>query len=127
MKNLKWKLQNFMMGRNGMDDCAKYSYIAGIVLYVIYLFTGVGFLYYFSTLLLLYGLFRVFSKNVAARQSEERKLHDEINFQKMRFEQRKEYRLYRCKGCGRKIRVPKGKGKVEVTCPTCGNKEIHRT
>lgn len=115
------------MGRNGMDDCAKYSYIAGIVLYVIYLFTGVGFLYYFSTLLLLYGLFRVFSKNVAARQSEERKLHDEINFQKMRFEQRKEYRLYRCKGCGRKIRVPKGKGKVEVTCPTCGNKEIHRT
>lgn len=127
MKNLKWKLQNFMMGRNGMDDCAKYSYIAGIVLYVIYLFTGVGLLYYFSTLLLLYGLFRVFSKNVAARQSEERKLHDEINFQKMRFEQRKEYRLYRCKGCGRKIRVPKGKGKVEVTCPTCGNKEIHRT
>ena len=127
MNNLKWKLQNFMMGRNGLDECAKYSYIAGIVIYVIYLFTGIGLLYYISTLLLLYGIFRVFSKNLAARQSENRKLLEEISFQKLRFEQRKEYRIFRCKGCGRKVRVPKGKGKVEITCPTCGNKEIHRT
>lgn len=127
MNNLKWKLQNFMMGRNGLDDCAKYSYITGIICYVIYLFTGFSLLYFISTLLLIYGLFRVFSKNLAARQSENRKVLDEIHFWKMRFEQRKEYRIYRCKGCGRKVRVPKGKGKVEITCPTCGNKEIHRT
>lgn len=127
MDKLKWKLQSFMNGRNGLDECAKYSYITGIVVYVISLITGSGLLYYVSALLLIYGIFRVFSKNTAARQSENRKILDEVDFQKQRFAQRKEYRLYKCKGCGRKIRVPKGKGKVEVTCPICGNKEIHRT
>ena len=127
MNNLKWKLQNFMMGRNGLDECAKYSYIAGIVIYVIYLFTGIGLLYYISTLLLLYGIFRVFSKNLAARQSENRKLLEEISFQKLRFEQRKEYRIFRCKGCGRKVRVPKGKGAISIHCPKCNNDFIKRT
>ena len=45
----------------------------------------------------------------------------------MRFEMRKEYRIFRCKGCGRNIRVPRGKGKLEITCPLCGRKVIHRT
>lgn len=127
LDKLKWKFQNFMMGRNGLDETAKYTYIAGLVIYVISLFTGSSLLYYLATFMLLYGLFRVFSRNVAARRSENRKFLDEVNLQKQRFEQRKEYRIFKCKGCGRKIRVPRGKGKVEVTCPICGNKEVHRT
>ena len=43
------------------------------------------------------------------------------------FDQHKAYRIFKCKGCGRRIRVPKGKGKVEITCPLCEKKIIRRT
>ena len=45
----------------------------------------------------------------------------------LNFENRKYARVFLCKKCGRYIRIPKKKGRVEVTCPKCGNKEIHRT
>lgn len=55
------------------------------------------------------------------------KLERFVNLQRLKYEQRNEYKIYSCKGCGRNIRVPKGKGKIEVTCPVCGLKKIHRT
>ena len=54
-------------------------------------------------------------------------LKAKINLYKLKCEQRKEYKIFQCKSCGRKIRVPRGKGKIEVTCPVCGNKKICRT
>lgn len=127
MDKWKWKFQNFMSGRNGLDELAKAVYGGSIILYLISLFTGSGFLYSLAVLGLFYGLFRVFSKNVLNRQAENRKLMKTVDLYKTRFEQRKEYKIFVCRGCGRKIRVPRGKGKVEVTCPMCGNKEVHRT
>lgn len=115
------------MGRNGLDEYAKYSYATALVVYIVSLLFRSGLLYYLSIGIMFYGVFRIFSKNVTARQNENRKLLEEIDFRKQQFEQRKEYKIYRCKGCGRKIRVPKGKGKIEITCPRCGHKEIHKT
>lgn len=50
-----------------------------------------------------------------------------IELVKMNFEQRKTHRIFMCKACGKKVRVPKGKGKIEITCPSCGNKMTHHT
>ncbi len=50
-----------------------------------------------------------------------------IQLNKTKYEQRKEFKIFRCKSCGRNVRIPKGKGKIQVTCPVCGNKTIHRT
>lgn len=54
-------------------------------------------------------------------------LQTKFNLYKLKYEQRREYKIFQCKSCGRKIRVPRGKGKIEVTCPICGNKKICRT
>ena len=33
----------------------------------------------------------------------------------------------KCPGCGNTLRVPKGKGKLYVTCPRCGERFIKKT
>ncbi|HIX72076.1 MAG: hypothetical protein KH268_06420 [Clostridiales bacterium] len=42
-------------------------------------------------------------------------------------EQAQIFRFFKCPSCGQKIRVPRGKGKIEITCPKCGNKFIKKT
>lgn len=42
-------------------------------------------------------------------------------------EEARMFKFFKCPACGQKIRVPKGKGKVEITCPKCGDKFIKKT
>lgn len=127
MDKFKKKLYDVMQGRNGVDDLGRVIFIISLVLYVLSGFLRNGFLQLLSLIGLIYTMYRAFSRDLRSRQEENRKYLQFLNLQKMRFEMRKEYRIFKCKGCGRNIRVPKGKGKVETTCPLCGRKEIHRT
>lgn len=38
------------------------------------------------------------------------------------FEERRKYKYFSCTQCAQKLRVPRGKGKLMVTCTRCGNK-----
>ena len=128
---IKWYIQRFMIGRNGKDELMITVANASLILYI--------FAPWFDKLLpfpifrtfcwigVFYSLFRVCSKDVYRRREENRKFLQEVEFFKLRISMRKTHRIYRCKGCGRKIRVPKGKGKIEISCPLCGNKFIRRT
>ena len=127
MDKFKKKLYDVMQGRNGVDDLGRVIFIISLVLYVLSGFLRNGFLQLLSLIGLIYTMYRTFSRDLQSRREENRRYLQFLNLQKMRFEMRKEYRIFKCKGCGRNIRVPKGKGKVETTCPLCGRKEIHRT
>ena len=128
---IKWYIQRFMIGRNGRDE------LQVAVVYAA-LFFGV-FASWFDKLFpfpifkticwlgIFYSFYRFCSKDVNRRREENRKFLQELEFLKLRISMRKTHKIYRCKGCGRKIRVPKGKGKIEITCPLCGNKFIRRT
>ena len=72
--------------------------------------------------LLGYGLFRTLSRNIYARQKENRwfrRWWDRLRDRKNRY--------YRCPKCRQTVRVPKGKGKISIRCPKCGEKFIKKT
>ncbi len=39
----------------------------------------------------------------------------------------KNHKIFQCGKCGQMIRVPKGKGKIAITCPSCKQEFIKRT
>ncbi|MBR3601410.1 MAG: hypothetical protein IKL49_03700 [Lachnospiraceae bacterium] len=128
---IKWYIQRFMIGRNGRDELQVAVLYASLILYA---FASVfDRLIPFTVLKIVgwigvfYSLYRFCSKDVNRRREENRKFLQELEFLKLRISMRKTHKIYRCKGCGRKIRVPKGKGKIEISCPLCGKKFIRRT
>ncbi len=127
LEQLKWKIYRFMQGRNGRDDLAKAVFYAFVTAYVAGILFRAEIFCFLSYLLFAYYIYRVLSKNLYARREENRKFVTYIETTRIKMEQRKHYKIFKCKGCGRNIRIPRGKGKIEVTCPMCGKKTIHRT
>ncbi|MBR2402979.1 MAG: hypothetical protein IKB01_09490 [Lachnospiraceae bacterium] len=124
---LRWKIQKFMQGRNGVDELNRILLYAVLVLYVSSIILQSLILDYLAFAGILYLLYRTLSKNLYVRREENRKFMTWLETTRIKMEQRKDYKIFKCKGCGRNIRVPRGKGKIEVTCPMCGKKTIHRT
>ena len=72
--------------------------------------------------LLIYGIFRIFSRNIYKRRRENRKF---LNFWN-RLRDR-EHRYFNCPQCKQTVRVPKNRGKINIRCPKCGEKFIKKT
>ncbi|MGN0483619.1 MAG: hypothetical protein ACI4HI_08720 [Lachnospiraceae bacterium] len=127
MKKLQQKMREFMQGRYGVDEFGRFLLIAGFIVYAIGTILRSALLMTFGLMGFFVFIFRSLSRNHLSRMQENNLFTRYCKLWKMRFEQRKEYKIFMCKRCGKFIRVPKGKGKVEITCPSCKNKEIHRT
>ena len=127
---MKEKLIRFMQGRYGVDQLSKFLLILGLVVVVISaLFNSRVslILYILGWVLVIYCYFRVFSRNIPKRYAEnqaflEKTYKIRMFFQKQKniWQQRKTHHIYTCPSCKQKIRIPKGKGKIEVRCPKCG-------
>lgn len=124
-------LRKFFYGRNGFDDLAKLSLILSLVVFLIYGFWPRGvvkvilsFVYIF---LMGYSYFRIFSKKVYKRANENRKYVGAIKMIKTRWKQRKTHKFYRCPKCKTWLRVPKGRGKITITCVKCSTKFDKKT
>ena len=148
---LKERLYRFMQGRYGTDDLSKFLSGAGFGLLILALvFTVISsslstahpvgstvfFVFYWVIYaagigLFIYSLFRSFSRKIYKRQTEntrfmykKNQIRRYLSSLKERWKNRKEYRYIRCPKCKQKLRVPKNKGKIRVTCSTCGEKFI---
>ena len=120
------KFQRFMQGRYGADELCRFLTALGLILIVVNLFVRSGILSYVVLAILIYCYYRMFSRNYSRRYAENQKflswrsrLRSGPSRWKADLEQRKVYRIYRCPSCRQKIRVPRGKGNIIVTCPKC--------
>lgn len=123
---MKRRFQEFMQGRYGSDQLSKFMLGVCLVCLVVNIFTNVRIVYYVSLVLLALCYYRMFSKNYAKRSAENQKylnlvwkIKARFSRMKTRIVQSKDYHIYKCPSCGQKIRIPRGKGKICVTCPKC--------
>lgn len=126
-----------MAGRYGADQFGRFLSGAALVLLIVNLFVRgvVGQILYFLVLaVLVYNIFRMFSKNTAARYKENvayLKLKNRVvgryaNLRR-RIRESKTHRFYKCPTCKTTVRVPKGKGKIRITCPKCGASFVRKS
>lgn len=123
----------FMAGRYGVDELSTVLLTAGFIICIISLIRPLFFLAIPAFLLIGMSYFRSFSKNIAKRQSElakfwafKKKLKDKTEFAKKRYND-KTHRYFRCRLCKTVLRVPKGKGKIRITCPKCKSQITKKT
>lgn len=123
---LRTGLQHFMSGRYGTDKLNMVILCAGLFCSLLSSFLpGVLVKLTFTTIayaFMILAIFRCLSRNVYKRYEENRKFL--LFFQKMKD---KEHRYYNCPRCHQQVRVPKGKGKISITCPKCREKFIRKT
>ena len=119
-------LQRFMYGRYGNDQFNLFLIGTYLVLYLLFVLTGFAPLYWLSLVLIAYSLFRLLSRNPARRRSENARFLSIVNpvlrWLRLRrtIHRDKEHRYFKCPNCGQQLRVPRGKGKITVTCRSCG-------
>lgn len=123
---LREKLIRFMYGRYGMDSLGKFTIIAGLIVMLIAGWKNSFILSLVAWFCIIYAYFRMFSRNIYKRSSENQwylnktyKLRCFFARQKNMMAQRKTHHIYKCPTCLQKIRVPKGKGRIEIRCPKC--------
>ena len=125
----------FMYGRNGMDQMNQALLRGYLVILVAQLIFSLLRLWIPARIcesllwvLMVFILFRMFSKNLTKRRAENQKF---VNWWwpiKNRFAAAKarradkEHKYFTCKNCKTICRVPAGKGKIVITCPKCGHK-----
>ena len=137
--------------RRGLDELNKTLLISGLVLSIVSMFfpTNNAFRYILVALygfFLVYAVFRMFSKDYSKRYQENLKFLTAVTAVKNFFKnlgkpsgtaakpkkakvarknptwsELKQYKYFICPQCGQRLRVPRGKGKLRVTCTRCNN------
>lgn len=135
--DLREKLAKLMYGRYGVDQLGRAILIFALVLCVLSLFVPrrlSGIIYYISLILIILMYIRMFSKNIQKRYQENNKyLSLKASFlrkfqrEKEIFSQRRFYHFYRCPRCRQRIRIPRGKGRIEIRCPKCSQTFIKKS
>ena len=119
-------LQRFMMGRYGNDKLNMVILGTGVIASLLSLFIRVApfnlILSAISYALMAWAIFRTFSRNTYKRYQENRKYLMLLQRLKDR-----EHCYFDCPRCRQQVRVPRGKGKIAISCPKCKEKFIRKT
>ena len=126
IQRLGYGLRTFMVGRYGTDKLNMVILSAGLAACLVSAFvdsvkvnlllTGV------SYGLMIWALYRSFSRNTYKRYQENRKFLQFFDRVKDR-----DHRYFDCPKCRQVVRVPRGKGKIAITCPKCKERFVKKT
>ncbi len=130
---MREKFARFMMGRYGNDRLNQSLMILALVLLVLSWFTTDAF-YMVAILVMIYAYYRMFSRDIYKRSGEnqkylqwEYKMKGKLNKKKKELAQLKTHHIYKCPNCKQKIRVPRGRGKIAISCRKCGTEFIKKS
>ncbi len=131
---LKRKLMKFMQGRYGADHLSNFLMVMALLLMITAFFINNTYAKLIINVvvvgILVYSYFRIFSKNHYKRYNENQrylKLHNGVKAMFKGGSDKQNVRIFKCPGCGVKIRVPKGKGKIAITCPKCHTEFVKKS
>ncbi len=124
--NMAAGIRRFMQGRYGSDKLNTTILVAGLIACFLAMLMPVAGLHLLLTLvsyvLMGWAIFRMLSRNTYKRYAE--------NCKYLRFMERfkdREHKYFQCPRCQQPVRVPRGKGKISITCPKCREKFIRKT
>lgn len=121
-------LRRFMAGRYGTDKLNQWMLGAAIVLMVLGLIgsrTGSAVLAAAGVLAyvpLIWSIIRMYSRNIEARRRENAAFQRFLTRLKDR-----EHRYFTCPKCRQTVRVPRGRGKISIRCPKCGEQFVKKS
>ena len=119
-------LRSFMAGRYGTDRLNMAILCAGLVASILSMLIPVQPLnlifWALSYILMFLAIFRTLSRNTYKRYQENRKFLQIFDRLKDR-----QHRYFDCPKCRQMVRVPRGKGKISITCPRCREKFVKKT
>ena len=117
-----------------MDYLGRFTIILGLAAIILSLFIDSAILSILAWACIIYAYFRMFSRNIYKRSSENQafltktyKIRCFFARQKNMMAQGKTHHIYKCPTCKQKIRVPRGKGRIEIRCPKCNTTFIKKS
>ncbi len=120
------RLYRFMAGRNGNDSLGNALIVLYLALFILNIFIGSPIISILILVIMGYEIFRMLSRNIYARQKENRawlkvwgKFKGFFKMIRNRFRDRKTHVYRKCPACKNNLRLPKKKGKHTVNCPCC--------
>lgn len=125
---MNW-LKKFMQGRYGGDQLSLSLLIFSFVLSLIGRTTRLQFIIILSYIPLGIGIYRMFSRDISKRSMENYKfamlmspIYKRYLSIRGRIKDSKTHKYFKCPNCKQKLRIPRGKGKIIVTCNKCNHK-----
>ena len=119
-------LRHFMAGRYGSDRLNMVILCAGLVASLLSMWiqvVPVNLIFWaLSYGLMIWAIFRCLSRNTYKRYRENRwflQMKDRLKDRQNRY--------FSCPKCRQTVRVPRGKGKIAITCPRCKEKFVKKT
>lgn len=114
------KISYYFKNSYGIDKLSKHLYITGIIISLIRP------LYILGLVLIVYSSWRCISNNKYKRYRELQSYEHFISIlaYKIRYftnliNPNNAYKIFKCPNCSQKLRVPKKKGKITITCKNC--------
>lgn len=126
--DMEHKLAEWLRGRNGSDELSTCALVVAIVLVAANMLLHSFLVSVIALALMAYAWWRMSSKDLEARENENGvfveflgPMRSWVQSPAQAVAETRAYKHIKCPECGQRVRVPRGKGKVRITCPKCHN------
>lgn len=135
MRNFMYRIYSFLYGRYGIDALNIFMLVTATIINLInrIFFKNSFYLAILVFIILSLILYRSLSKNLSKRNKENYYFKKIVNPFSRRVKvllkqyKDKNNKYYLCPQCKQIVRVPRKRGKIKITCPTCHEQFIRKT